>query len=443
MSTTPTSWRASLFVVVAVLALGAWLGSEVIPGQVRSGMGFVAFICLVAACSRNLRALNWRTIGWGIAIQVGLALFVLRFEVKGVRPGYQFFQGIADVITQFLVFTDHGSRFVFGELANVEKMEEVLGKKKGFIFAFKALPTIIFVSSFFTVLYYLGVLQLIVRGMARVMRYFMQTSGSETLSASANVFMGQTEAPLIVKPYIERMTMSELLALMAGGMATISGGLLAVFIEMKADAVALLTTSVMAAPCSLYLAKLLWPETEESQTHGKATTSPDVGHVNVLDAASSGAADGLRLALNVAAMLIAFLAFIAMFDYLLAAIDKSLSLARVFSWVFAPAALLLGVEGGDVGMTADLLGTKLVANEFVAYTKFQDYFEALTPRGRILCTFALTGFANFASIAIQIGGIGALAPSRRQDLARLGTRALLVGFLATMVNACLAGMLLS
>jgi CNT family concentrative nucleoside transporter len=438
MTATPTSWRAGLFAVVAVLALGAWLGSEAIPGQVRSGMGFVAFLTLVAACSRNLRALNWRTIGWGIAIQVGLALFVLRTE-----PGYRLFNAIAEVVKKFLDFTDHGSMFVFGELANPQKMEEVLGKNRGFLFAFKALPTIIFVSSFFTVLYYFGVLQLIVRGMARVMRYFMQTSGSETLSASANVFMGQTEAPLIVKPYIERMTQSELLALMAGGMATISGGLLAVFIGMKADAVALLTTSVMAAPCSLYLAKLLWPETEQSQTHGAATASPDVGHVNVLDAAASGASDGLKLALNVAAMLIAFLAFIAMFDYILGAIDSRLSLARVFSWVFAPAALLLGVDGGDVGMTADLLGTKLVANEFVAYTKYQVYyFEALTPRGRILCTFALTGFANFASIAIQIGGIGALAPSRRQDLARLGTRALLVGFLATMVNACLAGMLL-
>jgi CNT family concentrative nucleoside transporter len=264
------------------------------------------------------------------------------------------------------------------------------------VFAFTALPTIIFISSFFTVLYYYGILQRVVALMARAMMYLMRTSGAETLSVAANVFMGQTEAPLIVKPYVPRMTQSELLTLMVGGMAHISGGVMAVYIGLGADAVAILTTSVMAAPCSLYLSKLV-PEMHEPETRGRVKMVIEKQHVNVIDAAASGASDGMTLAINVAAMLIAFLAFIALFDYVLGLINPSLTLARVFSVVFAPAAVLMGVPSADVAPLADLLGTKLVANEFVAFVKLTtEYRTVLSPRSYVLATYALTGFANLA-----------------------------------------------
>jgi CNT family concentrative nucleoside transporter len=302
---------------------------------------------------------------------------------------------------------------------------------------------VIFVSSFFTVLYYFGVLQFVVKIFARAMMYLMRTSGAETLSAAANVFMGQTEAPIIVKPYVPRMTQSELLAMMVGGMATISGGVMAVYIALGADAVAILTTSVMAAPCGLYLSKILLPETEEPETRGDVKTVVERQHVNVVDAAAAGASDGLMLALNIAAMLIAFLAFIALFDYLLGMIRPGLSLPLIFSWLFAPLALMMGVPIQDAGAVGDLLGTKLVANEFVAYVKLtSEYRGVISDRAYTLSTYALTGFANFASIGIQLGGIGAMAPSRRGDLARLGMKALLAGFLATMINASIAAMLI-
>jgi CNT family concentrative nucleoside transporter len=314
---------------------------------------------------------------------------------------------------------------------------------RGFIFAFTALPTIIFVSSFFTVLYYFGVLQFIVAMMARAMMYLMRTSGAETLSAAANVFMGQTEAPIIVKPYVPRMTQSELLAMMAGGMATISGGVMAVYIGLGADPIAILTTSVMAAPCGLYLSKIMLPELEQPETQGRVRMAVERHHVNVIDAAAAGASDGLTLALNVAAMLIAFLAFIALFDFVLGMIRPGLTLASVFAVVFSPAAVLMGVPRADVPAIADLLGTKLVATEFVSFVKLTtEYRETLSPRSYTLATYALTGFANFASIGIQLGGIGGMAPTRRGDLARLASRALLVGFLATLINAAIAAMLL-
>ncbi|MBI4476606.1 MAG: Na+ dependent nucleoside transporter domain protein, partial [Acidobacteria bacterium] len=289
------------------------------------------------------------------------------------------------------------------------------------------------------VLYYFGILQFIVKMMARVMMYLLQTSGAETLSAAANVFMGQTEAPIIVKPYVPQMTRSELLALMVGGLATISGGVMAVYIALGANPVAILTTSVMAAPCGLYLSKLLLPEMEEPVTRGDVRLMVERQHQNVIDAASAGASDGVVLAINIAAMLIAFLAFIAFFDFLLALINPALSLAKIFSYVFAPVAFLMGVPAAHIPAVADLLGTKLVANEFVAFVKLtSQYREALDPRTYALATFALTGFANFASIGIQLGGIGGMAPTRRGDLARLGGRALLAGFLATLINASLA-----
>ncbi len=429
--------------IALTLAVAAFAMRGVIGPRLQGIAGIICFIAVVAAFSENLRAVNWRTVGWGMALQLGLALLILKFEIGGVKPGLIFFGKIADLVKRFLEFTNAGSQFVFGVLADGPTMERVFGTGQGFVFAFTALPTIIFVSSFFTVLYYFGVLQFIVRLFARGMMFAMRTSGAETLSAAANVFMGQTEAPIIVKPYIPSMTQSELLALMVGGMATISGGVMAVYIALGADPVAILTTSVMAAPCGLYLSKILYPEMEEPATRGEVRIIVEKQHTNVIDAASAGASDGMTLAINVAAMLIAFLAFIALFDYLLSLVNPQLSLARVFAWVFSPVAVLMGVPPQDVPAMGDLLGTKLVANEFVAYVKLTgQYRNVLTPRSYTLATYALTGFANFASIGIQLGGIGGMAPSRRGDLARLGSRALLAGFLATLINASIAATLL-
>ena len=427
--------------VAVGLASVVFLLRYVLSTELRAALGIVCFIAIVAALSPDLRRVNWRTVGWGIAIQLALALFILKFSINGYRPGYEFFADVGAGVKRFLEFTNAGSRFVFGGLADPEIMSKVF--PGGFVFAFVGLPTIIFVSAFFTLLYYFGVLQFVVRMMAKVMMRLMQTSGAETLSATANVFMGQTEAPIIVKPYVPRMTQSELLAMMVGGLATISGGVMAVYISMGADEVAILTTSVMAAPCGLYLSKLLLPETETPETLGEAKVVVEKTHANAVDALAAGASDGTMLAINVAAMLIAFLAFLAMVDFLLGAAVPGLTLSAIFARVFAPAAILMGVPMADVPALADLLGTKLVANEFVAYVKLTtEYRSTISPEAYSLATYALTGFANFGSIGIQLGGIGAMAPSRRGDLARLGGKALVAGFLATMINAAIASILL-
>jgi CNT family concentrative nucleoside transporter len=436
------AWRIAIGLGVVGLGAAAYLLRGAVGPRGQAAAGVFCFIGIVAALSANLRAVNWRTIAWGFALQVALALFV----IKG--PGYALFEALGGVVKKFLEFTNEGSRFVFGRLADPARLEKHFGAEGGFIFAFAGLPTVIFVASFFTVLYYFGILQWVVRILAKIMMYLLQTSGAETLSVTANIFMGQTEAPLIIKPYIPRMTQSELLTLMVGGMAHVSGGVMALYIGLRADAVAILATSVMASPCTLYLSKLLLPECEEPETRGGVKTAVEQQYVNVIDAAASGASDGMRLALNIAAMLIAFIAFITMINYLLALLpfEPALSLQRIFSWVFSPVAFLVGVEGSDVPKLANLLGTKLVLNELVAYTSFYEYvnqaIDPLSKRGQILASYALTGFANFASIGIQLGGIGAMAPSRRHDLARLGLRALFVGFLVTLVNAALAGVLL-
>jgi CNT family concentrative nucleoside transporter len=433
--------RAAFAGGALALAVFASIAQGTVGPRGQAAVGAVAFVLIVAACSSNIRAVNWRTVAFGIALQLALALFILKLEIGGIRPGYAFFSAVAAVVARFLEFTNAGSLFVFGGLADPAVLSKLF--PGGFVFAFTALPTIIFISSFFTVLYYFGILQLIVRLLARAMMYLMHTSGAETLSATANVFMGQTEAPIIVKPYVPLMTQSELLAMMVGGMATISGGVMAVYIGLGADPIAILTTSVMAAPCGLYLSKILYPELEEPVTRGVVKVQVEKQHVNVIDAAAAGASDGMMLALNVAAMLIAFLAFIAMFDYILGRIVPGLTLAQVFAWVFAPVAILMGVRGSDVAPMADLLGTKLVANEFVAFVKLtSEYRSVMSERAYVLATFALTGFANLGSIGIQLGGIGGMAPTRRGDLARLGSRALLAGFLATLINACVAAMML-
>ena len=445
MTDAMSSQRLKMVAAAVAIALAAlaWAAGGLIGPRGQAGLGALTFVSVCAALSRDLRAVNWRTVGWGMAIQLLLALFILRFEVGGVRPGYAVFSAMGDIVKRFLEFSNAGAYFVFGALANQQVLGKALGPENGFVFAFAALPTIIFISSFFTILYYFGILQFIVWVMARVMMFLLRTSGAETLSAAANVFMGQTEAPIIVKPYVPQMTQSELLALMIGGMATISGGVMAVYISLGADPVAILTTSVMAAPCGLYLTKLLLPETEEPQTRGAISLKVERHHINVIDAAAAGASDGLTLALNVAAMLIAFLALIALVDAMLGWAYPGLTLSRVFAVVFAPAAFLMGVSSADVGPIADLLGTKLVANEFVAFVKLTgQYRNTIDHRSYVLATYALTGFANLGSIGIQLGGIGAMAPTRRGDLARLGMRALVGGFLATLINACVASMLL-
>jgi CNT family concentrative nucleoside transporter len=432
--------------VAAGIALGApllaWMLSDLIGYRGQAAAGALCFIAICALFSTNLRAVSWRTVWWGIALQLALAIFILKFAIGDVRPGYALFSAVADIVRRFLEFTNAGSYFVFGALANQQVLGKALGPENGFVFAFSALPTIIFISAFFTVLYYFGVLQFVVWLMARVMMYALRTSGAETLSAAANVFMGQTEAPIIVKPYVPAMTRSELLAMMVGGMATISGGVMAVYIGLGADPIAILTTSVMAAPCGLYLSKLLLPEMEEPETRGEIKLRIERQHVNAIDALAAGASDGLMLALNVAAMLIAFLAFIALLDAVLGWAWPGLTLAAIFSTVFAPVAFLMGVPPQDLGPVADLLGTKLVANEFVAFVKLTTQYKDIDPRSYTLATYALTGFANLASIGIQLGGIGGMAPTRRGDLARLGSRALLAGFTATLVNACIASIFL-
>jgi CNT family concentrative nucleoside transporter len=424
-----------------VIGAGVLLFDHALAPAVRGGLGIICFVTIIFACSSAPRAVNWRTVAWGMALQLGFALFILKFRIGDWRPGYALFAQVAGAVEQFLRFTRTGAEFVFGGLANQEVMSKVF--PGGFVFAFMGLPVIIFVAACFSVLYHLGVLQFVVRVVARLMMRLMQTSGAETLAGVAEVFLGHTEAPLIVRPYVVRMTQSELLAIMTCGLATISGGMMAVYIAIGADPVAILTTSVMAAPCGLYLAKILLPETDEPETRGSAVTAVDRPHANVVDAFAAGASDGTTLAINVGAMLIAFLALLALVDHLLGLVHPALSLAAIFARILAPAALLIGVPVADVPAVADLLGTKLVANEFVAYIKLTTQYRAtMSPEAFSLATYALTGFANVGSIGILLGGLGGMAPSRRGDLARLSGRALFAGFLATMINASMASMLL-
>ena len=453
-SKTPWRIRFGIFLALIGMTLVAMWGGNWLGERGRSCIGVVAFVLTACLFSTDIRQIRWRTVLAGVLLQFALATLILREPTV-----YAGFQAVGGAIKKFLDFTDQGAQFVFGPLADPlppPPMTEaaLLGgggyghrlqsapPARPFIFAFKALPAVIFVSSFFTVLYHLGVLQFLVRLMARGVVAVMGTSGAETLSAVANVFMGQTEAPLIVKPYVAGMTRSELLALMAGGMATISGGVMVAYVSMGADPVAILATSVMAAPAGLYLAKILVPETEEPQTRGVVKIALDRPDANIFDAAARGASEGMILVLNIAAMLIAFIAFIALINHLVSLVNPAWSLQAGFSLLFSPVALLMGVPEADLPKVAELLGIKLVLNEFVAYSVFQESSVGMSPRAQMLAVFALTGFANFSSIGIQLGGIGSMAPQRRSDLARLGARALLGGFLATLVNASIAGILL-
>jgi CNT family concentrative nucleoside transporter len=453
------AYRSNWLIAVGVLLVAglAWLIRDSIGVRGQAFFGILCFLGTAAAFSADLKNVNWRTVITGVALQFLLAFLILQVEFV-----YKLFEAIGAVVSAFLGFADKGSQFVFGPLAEHGTAEEAFGAGKGFIFAVRALPTIIFVSSVFTVLYHLRILQLIVWIFAKAMLFVFGkrgVSGAETLASTANVFMGQTEAPLIIKPYVSTMTKSELLALMIGGMATVSGGIMAVFIGMGADPVAILATSVMAAPCGLYLSKLLIPEMEEPVTRGEIKMADERPHANVVDAAAGGASDGMMLVLNIIAMLIAFIAGIAMINQLLGMLGKALnidklSLELIFAKIFSPVAFLMGVATEDTARVGELLGQKLVVNEFVALgdlTKANSIREdgkfagvtGIQERSYRIAVYALTSFANISSIGIQLGGIGAMAPSRRSDLAKLGSKALLGGFLATLINAAIAGLLMS
>ncbi|MDA2927957.1 NupC/NupG family nucleoside CNT transporter [Acidobacteria bacterium AH-259-G07] len=387
--------------------------------------------------SNNRAAIRWKTVVWGIVLQLLFALFILKFDF-----GQRVLSAVARGVTRLVSFADEGSTFVFGSLAN---------DPQNFIFAFKVLPIVIFISSFFTMLYYLGIMQLVVLVMARLMTRFMGVSGSESLAAAANVFMGQTEAPIVLAPYIPQMTYSELMALMTGGMATVSGAILGGYISLGINAEYLIAASVMAAPASLLMAKMIIPETETPKTAGKVTLKIERTAANIIDAAARGAGQGAVLAINIAAMLIAFIAIIYLINGVLTQAGEllgleerfgmKLSMQLILGYLLAPVAFLMGVPWGDATTVGQLIGVKVVINEFVAYVDLVGLKGTLNAKSELIATYALCGFANLSSIGIQIGGIGGLAPNRKSELAKLGLRAVLAGSLASFMTATLAGML--
>lgn len=403
--------------------------------RLTSLFGYFVMILLAIAMSSHRRRFPWRIVITGTLLQFSLAVLILK-----TTPGLVLFDTIGNIITALLNCVDQGSVFVFGEAY------------KEHFFAFRVLPTIIFVSALMSVLYHLRIMQSVVWAMAWVMQKLMNLSGAESLAAAANVFIGQTEAPLIIRPYVATMTRSELMALMVGGFATISGGVLAAFVSEGIDASHLLTASVISAPAGILIAKILQPETEEPVTRGSVRTEIKVETTNLIEAAAEGASEGLKLALNVGAMMIAFLALIAALNLLLGYVGTQLgqtwSLEIFLGYVFAPLAWCLGITWSECKPAGELLGLKMVANEFVAYVQLADCKRYGTPyllsqRTITIMTYALCGFSNFGSIGIQIGGIGAMAPSRRGELAQLGLRAMLGGTLACCMTACVAGVLLS
>lgn len=427
--------------------------------------GVLALMGIAYAISNNRKSINFQTIGVGVLLQLAFALIVLK-----TTPGRYLFEGARTVIAKLLTFTDYGAYFIFGNLyltspgisGNLSTEIPPNGLVNGFqvwnpsvqsfteigtIFAIHVLPTIIFFASLMAILYHLGVMQILVRGFAWVMSRTMKTSGSESLSAASNIFVGQTEAPFVVKPFLGKMTNSEIMAVMTGGFATVAGGVMAAYVRFGVDAGHLIAASVMSAPAALVMAKLIIPETEESQTGKSVNLDIEKNYSNVLDAAAGGATDGLKLAVNVAAMLIAFIAIIAMINAGLGWAGglfgvENLSLKLIFSYLFAPLAFLMGVPWEDVLNVGYLLGTKISINEFIAYIDLARMQPELSPRSFTIATYALCGFANFSSIAIQIGGISALVPERRKDIAKLGLRAMIGGVLASWQTAAIAGMIL-
>ena len=394
--------------------------------------GLCVMIGIAFAFSEQRKSIQWRTVISGIFLQVFFGLIILKTTV-----GKDVFAAASKLFESILGYTHEGAKFLFGNLAVADNF--------GFIFATMVLPTIIFMSSLMSVLYHIGVMQKVVEVFAKVMMKVMKTSGSESLAAAANIFVGQTEAPLVIKPYVQTMTKSEIMCLMTGGMSTVAGGVLAAYVGFGVDAGHLLAASVMSAPAAIVCAKLLVPEQEESATAGLVKVDLPKKSENVIDAAADGATDGLRLAANVAAMLLAFIALIAMLNGMLGWVGgllgfPQLSFELIMGYVNAPVAWLLGVPWEDCLAVGAMLGKKLVLNEFVAYLDLTKNVGTISDRSVTLTTYALCGFANFSSIAIQLGGIGTLAPNKRETLARLGLRSLLGGTLACYMTACIAGL---
>jgi len=409
--------------------------------------GLAVLISVAYAFSGHKRSIDWKQVAAGVGLQIVFAVIVIL-----VPGGREFFDAISRVFVKVIDFAMAGSTFIFGDLASADSF--------GFIFAFQVLPTIIFFASLMGVLYHIGLMQKIVQGMAWVMQKILGVSGSESLSVAANVFIGQTEAPLVVRPYIAKMTESELFTMMVGGMATIAGAVLAAYIAMLGGtdevqrlfyARHLLAASVMAAPATIVIAKLLRPETSESLTKGTVHLEVEKTATNVIEAAANGASDGVKLALNVGGMLLAFIALITMINFPLAwigqvtglesLIGQTLSLSVILGYILSPLAWIIGIPWSEAKIVGGLIGEKMVINEFVAYMHLSEIKQTLSEHSVLISTYALCGFANFSSIAIQLAGIGGLAPNRRSDIARLGMRAVLGGTLATMMTATIAGVL--
>lgn len=403
-------------------------------------LGMLTILGLAYLFSTNRRAIRLKTVAWGLALQIGFAFFVLDTDIGRNLFGY-----IGAAVNKLLDYSYYGSTFVFGEL----------GKKSshlGMFFAFQVLPTIIFIAALFALLYYYGIMPFIVRQAAKVMTRLMGASGAESLNIAASIFMGQTEAPLTIRPFLPEATRSELMTIMTSGMAHVSGGIMAAYIAFGVDAKHLITAVIMTAPGTLLLSKMLVPETETPITAGRVEMGVIEKDPNALGALSRGTIDGLHLALNVAAMLISFIALIYLCDGILGGLHNWLaphglthfpsSLEQVFGWVLSPIAWLIGVPWRDAGHIGSLLGTRMVLNELIAYGQLGPMKAVLDPRSFTIATYALCGFANFSSIGIQIGGIGALAPNKRDELARLGLRAMFAGTMANLMSASIVGIML-
>jgi len=412
-------------------------------GRFTGVLGLLTMLGLAYVFSTNRRAIRLKTVAWGLGLQIAFAIFVLKAEI-----GRRIFQAAGNAVNRLLSYSFEGSKFVFGELGRQ-------GSSLGFFFAFQVLPTIIFIAAFFAVLYHFGVMQFIIKQVAKVMTRVMGASGAESLNVAASIFMGQTEAPLTIRPFLPDLTNSELMTVMTSGMAHVSGGIMAAYIAFGIDPKHLLSAVIMTAPGTLLMAKMLVPETEQPKTAGRVVMSEDEVAAekseNLLGAIARGTTDGLHLSLNIAAMLISFLALIALANGLLGGIHDGLahfgigwfpsSMERIFGTLFAPIAWLIGIPWHDCPIIGNLLGTRMVLNELVAFSMLGPLRGSLDPRSFTIATFALCGFANLSSIGIQIGGIGALAPNRRSDLARLGLRAMLAGTMANLMSASIAGML--
>jgi concentrative nucleoside transporter, CNT family len=425
-------------------------------GVLQPLFGAAVILSIAYAFSTNRRAIRWATVGWGLGLQILFAVVVLKTSV-----GQRVFTTLGTYITKLLGFAGVGAAFVFGPLGDNTLWGRVMvgalgpeGAQSASIFAFQVLPTIIFIAALFAILYYFGVMQLVVRVFAVVMHRVMKASGAESLNVAASIFMGQTEAPLTIRPYLPEMTQSELMTVMTSGMAHISGGIMAAYVLFGVEAKHLLTAVIMTAPGTIMMAKMFVPETEVPKTMGSVRLVVERTDVNVIDAAGRGTGEGLHLALNVGAMLISFLALIALVNAILGVFGREaadhlsleslrhFSLQQIFGWVFAPVAWSMGVPWRDAPTIGNLLGTRMALNEFVAYSQLGPLKATLDPKSFTIATFALCGFANFSSIGMQIGGIGGLAPNRRHDLARLGLRAMFAGTLANFMTATIAGFLL-